>query len=520
MFRKTELVSLVVVLLSLFSLRVEAQKTKVKPRIAIAGIAIECSTFSPAQTNESMFRISKQEKVYDLYYFMKPDSTLRQRAEWFPAMVSRATPGGIVTRECYESLVSQTLAELKKNVPYDALFLDIHGAMSVVGLDDPEGDFIQRVRQVVGGKTMISASMDPHGCVSKRLATETDLITCYRMAPHEDSQITRRRAVANLVERLESGKGKPKYKAWVYVPILLPGEKTSTRIDPGKTLYAQVEPTTELEGVIDAGIWISYAWADEPRNHGVVMVVGDDKKTVAKSAENIARHFWDVRDKFEFVAPTASLDECLANALKSTKKPYFISDMGDNPTAGGAGDVSWTLEQLLKRDDLRRADGPNFIYASIPGAELVHEAIRVGIGNEVSGFAGAKVDNRYAGPVKITGIVDTIRITDKNKEVVIRVGNMHIIVTESRKPYHFEKDFLNLGLNPRTADIVMVKLGYLTEELFEIQADWMMALTKGGVDQDLFNLPYKRIQRPMFPLDPEMKMPKLKAEFIPVSKEN
>jgi len=30
--------------------------------------------------------------------------------------------------------------------------------------------------------------------------------------------------------------------------------------------------------VIDAAIWIGYAWADEPRNHAVVMVTGDDKK--------------------------------------------------------------------------------------------------------------------------------------------------------------------------------------------------------------------------------------------------
>ncbi|MGL5562605.1 MAG: MlrC C-terminal domain-containing protein, partial [Tannerellaceae bacterium] len=75
-----------------------------------------------------------------------------------------------------------------------------------------------------------------------------------------------------------------------------------------------------------------------------------------------------------------------------------------------------------------------------------------------------------------------------------------------------------LGLNPREADIVMVKLGYLTEELYDMQADWMMALTRGGVDQDLLSLPYKRIPRPMYPLDPDMETPKFKAVFIPVSR--
>ena len=506
-------------LLLLGAFSVKADNTTKKPRIGIVGMAIECSTFSPAQTAESAFRVKKEESVFDLYPFLKEGSELRNKAIWLPAMVSRATPGGIVTREAYESLISQSLELVKKNMPYDAIYLDIHGAMSVVGMDDPEGDFIIRLREVVGGKPVISTSMDPHGCVSHRLAQNTDLITCFRMAPHEDSQISRQRAVENLVERIESGKGKPKYKAWVYVPILLPGEKTSTRIDPGKSLYAKVPVLTDAKkGVVDGGIWISYAWADEPRNHGTVMVVGDDKKEVAQSAAELAKSFWNVRDQFEFVAPTASLDECLAAGFASTKKPYFISDMGDNPTAGGAGDVTWTLHELFKREELKKAGGPNFIYASIPGPELVEAAIKAGKGNEVSGFAGAKEDARYSGPIQISGIVEAIRISDTNKEVVIRSGSMHIIVTEKRKGYHYERDFVNLGLNPRTADIVMVKLGYLTEELYEIQADWMMALTKGGVDQDLLNLPYKRIHRPRYPLDPDMKTPKLKVEFIPQSK--
>jgi microcystin degradation protein MlrC len=368
---------------------------------------------------------------------------------------------------------------------------------------------------VVGDEPIISASMDPHGCVSQRLLRQTDIMTCYRMAPHEDSPQTRRRAVANLLERLESGKGKPKYKAWVYVPVLLPGEKTSTRIDPGKSLYAKVPGLTDdREGVVDGGIWISYAWADEPRNHGVVVVCGDDKEAVASSADSLARSFWAVRDKFEFVAPTASLDECLRAAFASDKKPYFLSDMGDNPTAGGAGDVTWTLHELLKRPELQKEGGKTFIYASIPGPELVDAAFAAGVGNKVSGYAGAQEDFRYAGPVKIEGVVDAVYESPTNKEVVIRQGAMRIIVSAKRKGYHFEKDFTNLGLDIRNADIVMVKLGYLTEELYDIQADWMMALTKGGVDQDLLELPYKGINRPMYPLDPDMDDPSFEVVFL------
>src|SRR5690606_28113201 len=169
----------------------------------------------------------------------------------FPTLRGHAIPGGIVTREAYEELVGKTLEMLKANLPYDGLFFDIHGAMSVVGLDDPEGDFIERIREVVGYETLISTSMDLHGNVSWRLAENSDLITCYRLAPHEDAWESRQRALENLIDRLESGEGKPAYKAWIPVPILLPGEKTSTRIEPAKSLYAAVAPATEQEGVID-----------------------------------------------------------------------------------------------------------------------------------------------------------------------------------------------------------------------------------------------------------------------------
>lgn len=495
------------------------KQTKEPPRIGIAGIAIECSTFSPATTSEEAFRVSKGVDVFKNYPFLDQDSVLRQKANWLPAMVSSATPGGIVTREAYESLTKQTLELLKQNMPYDALYLDLHGAMSVQGLEDPEGDFIQRVREVIGNVPIISTSMDLHGNVSKRLAENTDLITCYRMAPHEDSMISKRRAVSNLIDRIENGQGKPAYKAWVYVPILLPGEKTSTRVEPGKSLYANVEPAAAQAGVIDAAIWIAYAWADEPRNHAVVMVTGDEKEVVGRTAEELAKKFWSVREQFEFVAPTADLETCLAAALKSDKKPFFISDMGDNPTAGGAGDVTWTITELNKRKEFKSDKGPQLVYASLPGPELVRKAIEVGMGGMVEGEAGAQADARFAPPFKIKGkVVGINENRADNKAVAIQMGSMKVIVTEKRTGFHYVKNFTDLGIDPMQTDIIVVKLGYLTKELYDINADWMMALTRGGVDQDLEKLPYKRINRPMYPLDKDMPDPVFQTEFIPFVK--
>lgn len=500
-------------------LGIAAAQAQQLPRIAIAGLAIESSTFSPALSQEAAFKARYGKDVFNTFTFMKDNSPLRNAAVWIPTLNGHALPGGAVTREAYESLVKKTLDSLKKHLPYDGLYFDIHGAMSVGGLEDPEGDFIERIRKVIGTKTLISTSMDLHGNVSWRLAENTDLITCYRMAPHEDAMETKERAVQNLVDRLKSGKGKPAYKAWIPVPVLLPGEKTSTRIEPGKRIYKEVAPAASQEGIIDAAIWIGYAWADEPRNHAVVMVTGDDKEKVTKTAEKLALNFWNARNEFEFVAPTGSLDEALQKALVSTKHPFFISDSGDNPTAGGAGDVTWTLTQLLNRAEFQSENGPSLIYASIPGPALVKAAIAAGVGGQVDALAGAAVDARFAPPVRLKGKVESIVYGDKDAavEVAVKVGSIHVIVTEKRKPYHKEADFTRLGLEPRKADIVVVKIGYLEPELYAMRQDWILALTPGGVDQNLERLTYKRIKRPMFPLDKDMKTPDLSAKLVPAA---
>jgi len=523
MYRKLNSVSnsLLSILLTFSLVPAKAQTSNALPRIAIAGLAIESSTFSPALTQEAGMRTKYGVDVFSTYSFMGYNSPLRKGAVWIPTLVGHAIPGGALTRVAYEALVGKTIDSLKKHLPYDGLYFDIHGAMSVVGLEDPEGDFIVRIRKVVGKTTIISTSMDLHGNVSWRLAQNTDLITCYRMAPHEDAMETKERAVQNLMDRLSSGKGKPAYKAWIPVPVLLPGEKTSTRIEPGKSIYQAVAPAAAQPGIIDAAIWIGYAWADEPRNHAVVMVTGDDKQKVTSTAEHLAKRFWESRSKFAFVAPTGNLKESLDQGLASKTRPFYISDSGDNPTAGGAGDVTWTLTEILKRPEFKLADGPSLIYASIPGEDFVKKAIAAGVGAPVDGYAGATIDFRFAPPVRLVGTVESIVKGDKDAltEVVVKVGSVHIIVTQKRKPYHKEIDFTRLGLNPRQSDIVVVKIGYLEPELYAMQKGWIMALTSGGVDQNLEGLKYKRIQHPMFPFDKNMKDPDLSAKLVPSSEQ-
>jgi microcystin degradation protein MlrC len=489
-----------------------------RPVIAIAGIGIESSTFSPARTQAPAFHPLRGDDVLTRYPFLAPGQPLREAAEWRGALVGKALPGGTVTAAAFAELADDLVARLAAMPHVDGLWYDIHGAMTVEGMDDAEAVLLARIREVLGPDVVVSTSMDLHGNVSRELAHLSDLITCYRMAPHEDYLETKERAVRNLLELLRTGAPRP-VKAWVPVPVLLAGEQTSTRIEPAKSVYAAVEEVEAAHGVTDAAIWVGYAWADEPRNRAAVVVTGPDETAVAAGAERLARGFWQARHAFDFVAPTGTLADCLDEALASSARPYFISDTGDNPTAGGAGDVSWGLTQVLARPEFHKPDGPTVVYASLPGPAAVAAAVEAGVDATVTVTAGAEVDDRHAGPLTMTGTVHAVRHGDRDAEteVVLRIGSVYAILTKLRKPYHHEHDFTALALDPRAADIVIVKIGYLEPELFAMAADWKMALTPGGVDQDLVRLGHRRIRRPMFPFDPDMPDPDLSARIIPPS---
>ena len=174
-----------------------------------------------------------------------------------------------MVRSAFEKLAGEIIDRLKRLVAstkVHGLWFDIHGAMCVEGIDDLESELFDRIRSVLGVQVVVSASMDLHGNVSRRLLEQTDLITCYRMAPHEDERETKERACRNLVDRLCGDHTSPLLKAWIPVPILLPGEQTSTRIEPARSLYAMVPKVASMDGVMDASIWVGYAWADEKRN--------------------------------------------------------------------------------------------------------------------------------------------------------------------------------------------------------------------------------------------------------------
>ena len=93
-------------------------------------------------------------------------------------------------------------------------------------------------------------------------------------------------------------------------------------------------------------------------------------------------------------------------------------------------------------------------------------------------------------------------------------SGLRFIVTTNRNQYTMFSQFELLGVDITAADVVVVKIGYLEPDLYDTQKGWLMALTPGGVDQDLIRLGHHKIERPMYPFDPDMDEPDLHAQVV------
>ena len=461
-------------------------------RIAIAGMATESCTFSPLATRLADFRILPEADFAEQYPFLAD----YDEVDFLPGVVARALPGGPVEGSAYDSIKRDLLRRLETARPLGGIFLDMHGAMYVAGMEDAEADLLEAIRAAVGADCMIAASYDLHGNVSRRVMAALDIITGFRTAPHIDRLETRSRAMALLMRCLRDGL-RP-YRAFVPIPVALPGEKTSTEWQPGKAIYAAIPGEIDGYAVMDTTLQVGYAWADEPRNGACAIAMGLDKAAIEEAALRLARRYWDSRKEFGFGAPALSIDECLQRALAADDRPVIISDSGDNPTAGAAGDTTAFLARTLALgvDDM--------IYAGIVDAAAVTACKNAGVGAELDLEIGGKLDPIHSSPLALRGRVAFISADLQNPKAVFQVGGIDIILTAKRTAFHLRRQFTELGLRPEARKIVAVKIGYLEPELKAMAAADYLALSPGAVNLDFDALDFRRVRRPLFPLDAEM----------------
>jgi len=460
-------------------------------RIVVGGIHTECSTYNPVLVHEAEFRILRGDALTasDYFAFLKD-----YPAEFVPTLHARAIAGGPVERRTYEKFKAEILLGIAAAGPLDGVYLAMHGAMFVEGLEDAEGDFITAVRQLVGPDLPISASYDLHGNVSQRIIDALDMFSTYRTAPHIDVEETMRRAVTMLVRCIETGV-RPVI-AWAPVPVVLPGERTSTEDEPAKSLYAKLPGIEATDPIWDASLMVGYVWADEPRATAAAIMTGTALDVLRRAAERLAQDYWDARAQFAFGTRTGTIEECVAEAIAATTQPAVIAESGDNPTGGGVGDRADVLAELI------RQGATGVVFAGIADRTATELAYAAGVGASLSLDIGGSLDTASR-PVRVQAeVVFLLEAEDPYlREAVLRIGGIDLVVTARRRPFHNIADFTRLGLDPRVSRIVVVKSGYLSPELAPIANPSLMALSPGVVDQFVERLPRLRKVRQTYPFD-------------------
>jgi microcystin degradation protein MlrC len=247
-------------------------------------------------------------------------------------------------------------------------------------------------------------------------------------------------------------------------------------------------------------------------------VVAEDEKHLPlarREVRRLAQAMWDARESFTFdMEVCASVDEAIERALGAPESTVFLSDSGDNPTAGTPGDTTYFLSRLLA------LQVPDVVFAGIPDKKAAAVCFDAGVGASVSLSLGAKMDRIHGEPVQVTGTVEHLYHPSPGgsagphghtghgpagvKEAAmatVRVGGVRIIVTDLRKAFMVMEDFAKAGVDPLAHKIVVVKLGYLMPELRDAAPREILALSPGYADMELTRLPYAYVTRPVFPLD-------------------
>lgn len=449
-------------------------------RIAIGGLHTECSTYNPLlQTADDFARYFGQDVIEKLQLTVPQDVTA------FGLSYVSSVPGGPIAASTYDAFKADFLQRLKECLPVDAVYLAMHGAVHVAGsqpaMEDAEGDWLKSVRDLVGPDCIIATSFDLHGNITQQVIDQIDIFSAFRTAPHIDVAQTHMRAFTMSIDALRTGN--VPFVTWAPVPVLMPGERSSTDDSPARELYALLPLEDAKDGILDANLMVGYVWADTPRATACAVVTGTDEAAAFESATRLATAYWTARSEFAFGVTSEPLKDCLQLILAEQSHPVILADSGDNPTGGGVGDRADVLESLLQQGI------SGAVIAGITDAPAAYACRDAGVGALLTIQIGAALGQ--GGP-RLTVDASVVQIIDtedgKGTEVLINVSGNLVIVTARRRPFHNFEDFRKFGIEPAEQSLIVVKSGYLSPDLAPIANPALMALTDGAVNQDMAQL--------------------------------
>jgi microcystin degradation protein MlrC len=225
----------------------------------------------------------------------------------------------------------------------------------------------------------------------------------------------------------------------------------------------------------------------------------DNAAVAAKAARELAEQVWSHRSEFVLSMETAPLKQGVERALAAAQiqRPVYLSDSGDNTTAGATGDTTLVLRELLAQD---AADA---VVAGIFAPQTVQICQAARVGAMIDLAIGAEQRSLPCEPLTVQATVEGLG-TGEGEWARVRIDGVTVTFHTRRVGVTTRGQLQQLGIDPQAHAIYVVKLGYLFPELAEIAARHILLLSPGTAGLDFPSQKWARVPRPIYPLDAEM----------------
>lgn len=482
-------------------------------RIGVGGLIQESHSFSPASSSLERFHSGlylQGLEVFDTLGRCNHEvagalSELREAAEplFFAFAASSGQP---LDNPTYSHLQEQLLTKILDAGALDGLLLVTHGAMATEEDDDGTGRLYAKIREVVGPHLPIVATIDCHANVTQRMVDLTDAMVFYHTQPHVDHVDTGARAARILLAILD-GMPRPA-KAFRSLPMMLPGENGNTTEGAFEPVMREVISTEERPGFHSVGACSVQPWMDLAEYGCSVIVYADQQRMADREADRLAHIFWDARHGF--IPDLISVEDAMAQAAAPGDGTCVFGDGADAPGSGATGDSTALLQALLAAGFQRKA------LLNIVDAAAVDAAQVAGIGTEIQLSIGASLDQTFYRRVPIIARVaalyngrfrhETAANTgfqfDMGGVAVLEIGPIVVMAMRHAVVQWDPEMYRCADLEPSQFRVVQVKSPGGFRNAYGPLAERILIVDLPGLCSPNFALfPWKRVRRPIFPLD-------------------
>lgn len=485
-------------------------------RIAVGGILQESNPFAPQRAMMADFTKN---------YFAEGDEIIaklgQSRVEVtgavdrlvaggavpVPLFASHGGAGGPVTRQCFDDLLGRLLGRLKAAGHVDGIVLATHGAMVVDGITDAESEMLKAIRAVVGDRVPIAVTCDLHANVTPDMIGLADIIVGYQTYPHMDTYETGERA-ADLLMRAVRGEVRPRMRMRK-APMQVPGVRQLTAGPyPMAEISARAREMERAAEVLSVSYFAAFSKLDAPDTGWRALVITDDDAELADTlALELVHKAWSERQRF--IVPTIPPRAAIAAGMGAEGLVVLV-DSSDVVGGGAPGDSPVVLRALIEAG------------LSVPASTLitdpdtVAEARTAGVGGQFRARIGSKYSRGWYGdPIELDVRVN--RLSDgaftyrggimrgaastMGPTALLTAGAIEIVCCSFPTYEYADEQYAAAGVDVSRLKFIVSKTAGNFSQGFPQAAAAFVLDTPGPTTPNQTALPWKHVDRPMFPLD-------------------